>query len=70
VSVHRIVEIHCDQNPLPNRCSEQLRIDVTLVDQPLNLEWYRIFAQKRDWGVVNVNGKDAHYCPAHRPPAP
>ena len=64
MSIYHQWIITCDQNPLPNKCNEKIRIiappDALDVVTPAAL-------LKRDWGTVDVHGKDAHYCPYHRP---
>ena len=60
---HHIV-IHCDQSPLPLSCQRTVAIKTEHENDDVLI---RLAVRKHDWGVEEINGKQKHYCPYHRP---
>jgi hypothetical protein len=64
MSIHHQFVLTCDQNPLPNRCEQVIRIRA---NPDLPMARVNEILAEHDWGIVDVHGKKAHYCPYHRP---
>ena len=65
---HKII-VTCDQNPLPLKCDQKLILNTGWATLSADSE-RRVIDQavlENDWGIVDVHGKLAHYCPHHRP---
>jgi hypothetical protein len=56
--------VKCDQNPLPDRCRQQILLES---DTPLPIDVLHKIIRDRDWGIENSEGRETHYCPYHRP---
>jgi hypothetical protein len=69
VSIHHQTIITCDQNPLPDRCRNNLVIDLgqTLVSPGGEAVVIAELCARQDWGIIDVPSGKAHYCPYHRP---
>jgi hypothetical protein len=69
MSIHHQTIVTCDQNPLPDRCRQRLHFDFGEAFVSDETERFVIEREltAKDWGVMDIKGRKAHYCPYHRP---
>lgn len=65
MSINHQFVISCDQNPIPDRCSNAIIIQAS---PNVAIDAVEIYIRDRDWAIIEIPGKKrAHYCPYHRP---